>query len=56
MYDKVAALYEHSRIDTVYTKSFEECKIHGFRCKLAESKILILQKKQWQNLMPMYLT
>ena len=31
---------------TVYAVIFEGCKFHGFHCKLAEHKILILEKKQ----------
>ena len=32
---------------TVYAVIFEGRKFHGFRCKLVERKILILEKKQW---------
>ena len=31
----------------IYTVIFEGSKFYGFRCKLAEHEILILEKKQW---------
>ena len=33
--------------DTIYAVIFEGRKFRGFRCKLVERKILILEKKQW---------
>ena len=40
-------LYMKALTQTVYMVIFKGHKFSGFRCKLLESKILILEKKQW---------
>ena len=51
-----SARIQYTQRHTVYAVIFEGRKFRGFRCKLVEREIVILEKKQWLNKETLYST